>query len=289
MGRRIATVGWILIVIGVIGEGVFEAFVVVADSKLEEITESGLAASFDRAAIATQRASDAQASARGAAAASSAATAGASNALLFAGAARMEADSAQKEADSFEKDIASAKQQATEAESHLNEAMKRAKEVTAELERLTTPRHFPYSSQTVVPLKTYQGTEYVFVGTCDDQECFDLVWQIKDVLEAAGWKRIKGPAMRIGISQVNIHQDKDFAVDLSVSTGIVVSVETPGGLESVKDLAADQQSEHIRAAIALNHILALNVSPTENTGKSVGVDAGTSTTVRIDIGRKPIP
>lgn len=42
IARRIATVGWILIVVGVIGEGAFEAFVAGADSHLQEITDGAL-------------------------------------------------------------------------------------------------------------------------------------------------------------------------------------------------------------------------------------------------------
>jgi hypothetical protein len=85
-----------------------------------------------------------------------------------------------------------------------------------------------------------------------------------------------------------MHGDKDFAVDISVSVGIGISAETPNGWESIKALPAEQLPAHIRAAVALNQLLDLNVSPSENTGRTVGVDTGTSTTVRIDVGRKPL-
>lgn len=198
------------------------------------------------------------------------------------------ASAAIKEADTFEQDIRSAKKQAAEAEAHLAEAMQRAKELTAELDRLTTPRHLFHKAKLAPSLKAFRGTEYVFIGTCGDQECFGLVSDIDELLELAGWKRVKGPPMRIGITQFRIHGDKDFAVDDSVSIGTGISVETPNGLESVKGLTDDQQAEHIRAAIALNQALALDVSPSENTGKLVGVDTGTSKAVRIDVGRKPL-
>jgi len=205
----------------------------------------------------------------------------ASNALTLARGARQEADS-------FENDIGSAKKLAAEAESHLAEATKSANILTAKLERLTTPRRLPHSVPVVAPLKTFSGTEYVFIGTCADEECFSLVSDIDELLKLAGWKRIKGPPMRIGINQIDINYDKEFAVDVSVSTGTVISVETPNGHESVKGLPENQLAEHIRAAIALNQVLSSNVSPSENTGKLVAVNRGTSTAVRIDVGRKPM-
>jgi hypothetical protein len=209
--------------------------------------------------------------------------------LALADGARKQADFARKEADSFERDIASAKKQAAEAESHLAEATKSARALTAELERLTTPRRISHSAQAAAPLKAFKGMEYLFVGTCGDQECLDLVSDIDELLELAGWKRVKSPPLRLGIPQYRIHGNKEFAVDLNASIGITISAETPNGFESVKDLANNQQAEHIRAALALNEVLASSVSPPENTGRAVGIDTGTSTVVKMDVGRKPYP
>jgi hypothetical protein len=177
---------------------------------------------------------------------------------------------------------------ADKAESHLAEAVKRADILTAKLERLITPRSLPHSEQVLSPLKTFVGTEYVFIGTCADEECFHLVSDIDALLKLAGWKRVKGPPLRIGITQFIINGDKDFKVDESVSIGTGISVETPKGIESISQIPDNQQAEHIRAAIALSQMLAQNISPSENTGKPVGVDTGTSTAVRIDVGRKPL-
>ena len=77
--------------------------------------------------------------------------------------------------------------------------------------------------------------------------------------------------MRIGIPQFRIHGDKDFAVDLNASIGTSVSAETANGWESVKSLPDDQQAEHIRAALALNQMLASNISPPENTARMVSL------------------
>ena len=57
------------------------------------------------------------------------------------------ANGPRKEADSLERDIVLAESQAAEAESHLAEAMKLANALTAQLERLTTPRSLPISPE----------------------------------------------------------------------------------------------------------------------------------------------
>ena len=51
IARRIATVGWILIVVGVIGEGAFEALVAGADSHLQEITDGALGTAITQVGI----------------------------------------------------------------------------------------------------------------------------------------------------------------------------------------------------------------------------------------------
>lgn len=198
------------------------------------------------------------------------------------------AKGARKEADTFELDIASAKKQAAEAESHLAEAMQRAKQLTTELDRLTTPRHLFHKARIAPALKLFPGTEYMFVGTCGDQECFGLLSDIDELLQLAGWKRTKGPVMRIGITQYLINGNKDFAVDESVSLGTVILAEVPNGYDSVKALPENQLPQHLRAAIVLNQELASNIEPAENTGTPVKVDIGTSTVVKIDVGRKPL-
>ena len=177
---------------------------------------------------------------------------------------------------------------AAEAESHLAEAMRGVKALEADLERLRTPRHLYHKAKIAPLLKEFSGTEYVFIGTCEDQECFDLVSDIDELLQLAGWRRLKGPPLRIGIAQFKIHGDKDFSVDASVSIGTTISAETPNGFDAIKSLPDNQQAKHIRAAVALNRVLASNISPPENTGKQVGIDTGTSTAVKIDVGRKPL-
>jgi len=216
------------------------------------------------------------------------ARADAKDALAKARLAQSELAHAEADAAKAETVSSNALSKAAEAESHLAEAMRRVKLLDADLERLRTPRHLYHKANIASSLKVFVETEYVFIGTCEDQECFDLVSDIDELLQLAGWKRIKGPPIRIGIAQYKIHGDKDFSVDASVSIGTDISAETPNGWDSIKSLPENQQAKRIRAAIALNLALASNISPPENTGKKVGIDTGTSTAVRINVGRKPL-
>jgi hypothetical protein len=294
--------GGILVTIGVLGEFGFTLEVFVLEGRLEQANhvirdtltaKLGEADKMAKTAVsdassALSQGKDALSKAGAAEAALGRAEAEARNAQTASSSALTMAGQARKEADSFEADIRSAKEQAAEAESHLAEATKSANILTAKLERLTTPRRLPRSVLVVAPLQAFKGTEYVFIGTCGDQECFDLLSDIDELLKLAGWKRIKGPPMRIGVPQILINNDKEFTVDLSVSTGTVISAETPNGIESVKGLPDDQLADYIRAAIALNKAVAQNVSPSEITGRPVNIKPGTSKAVEIDVGRKPL-
>jgi len=269
------------VIIGVAGELFTDGGIFVFSNRLQTIANQEIA-------VLTKQSGDTKDSAVKAADAATIAKNQSDAAVASAFSALDLAKGARREADTFEQDIRSAKKEAAAAESHLAEATKSANILTAKLERLTSPRRLPHSEWVVAPLKMFSGTKYVFIGTCGDQECFDLVSDIDELLQVSGWKRIKGPPMNLGIPQFRIHGDKDFAVNLTASTGTGISAEIPNGLDSVKNLPADQLPEHLRAGIALNEVLALNISPSENTGRLVGVDTGTSTAVRIEVGRKPL-
>jgi hypothetical protein len=196
------------------------------------------------------------------------------------------ADGARKEADSFEKDIASAKKQAAEAESHLAEAMKRANALTAQLDRLTTPRSLPHSPQVIASLKPFKDTEYMFTEVCADTECIDLLYNIESVLQAAGWKRVKSPHRFPGLVLWGDPKGDDGA-GIAFKPGTAVSIEST--IPDADKKQPEDLPKYISAAIALNSTLASNVSPLEYTGRLVGLESGTSTVVRISVGRKPLP
>jgi hypothetical protein len=273
---------------GVAGERIAEVKVKDFDVRIQECSDAKVTEATLEAGDAAKSAKIAHEEADAVKGIADEARADARDALAKAQAAQREL--AHAEGDAVKAQIAASKALSTAAEagSQVAEAMKRAKDLTDQLDRLKTPRRIFHKTKIAPALKPFGVMEYVFIGTCGDQECFDLVSDINELLELAGWKRIKAPPMRIGVTQFLIHGDKDFAVDISVSTGTTISVETPDGFDSVKSIPADQQAEHLRAALALNQALALGISPPENTGAKVRVDTGTSTAVRIDVGRKPL-
>jgi len=286
--KVIAFIGWIFIVVGVGGERYEEVRVKDFDASIQECSDAKVRAATLEAGDAATSAKVAHQEADAVKGIADEARADARDALVKAQAAQRELARAEADAAKAQAVSSNALSKAAEAESHLAEAMRGVKSLEADLERLRTPRHLYHKAKIAPLLKEFSGTEYVFIGTCEDQECFDLVSDVDGLLQLAGWKRIKGPAMRIGITQFRIHGDKDFSVDASVSTGTTISAETPEGFDAIKSLPVNQQAKHIRAALSLNRVLASDISPAENTGKQVVIEAGTSTAVKIDVGRKPL-
>jgi hypothetical protein len=118
----LALFGWLLVAVGVAGEGIAETLVSKADGAVQTFNEILLTE-------ARKEAGAAEASAEGAAMAASLATDSAGEAMTLAHDAR-------KEADSFERDIVSAKEQAAKAESHLAEALRQVASAEAEISAL---------------------------------------------------------------------------------------------------------------------------------------------------------
>ena len=183
--KLLAGIGWLFIVIGVVGEGYFEARVASADVDIQAFEHSRvgdigneadavaakLQNAFDKATTATTKSGSAVAAAQVASAAAESASDRSKHADLAA-------LNAKKEADSFERDIVSAKQQASDAEAHLAEAVRRATEATVALNRLTLPRVLTHISELADTLRPFKGTEYIFSGVFGDQESQDLLRQI---------------------------------------------------------------------------------------------------------------
>jgi len=198
------------------------------------------------------------------------------------------ASATKKEVGSFAKDIASVKKQAAEAESRLADAMKRANILTAQLNRLTTPRSLPSSPEIMSALKPFNGTGYMFTGVCADTECIQLLRDIDNALGLAGWKRAKAPHVFPGLLLWGSPSDDD-GVGFDLEPGIKVSVDSMTPLEELEKQQISSLPQYIQAAISLNMALTSNVSPSENTGRMVTVESGTSAVVRISVGRKPLP
>jgi hypothetical protein len=182
--KKIGFWGWLLIVLGVAGEGIFETLQNRAEGELQTFNQILLTDAQRRAGSAKDSAEVASSAASNAIDESAKATASASNALNIASGAR-------READSFENDIRSAKTQAAEAESHLAEALKQAANATEELNRLKSPRVLTNAPQLSSELKQFAGTEYTFSSLFGDGESVDLLKQIDTALQTCGVEACK--------------------------------------------------------------------------------------------------
>ena len=203
--------------LGVAGELYIDVQAGKVETEIRKSNELRISLLTKEAGDAKTSATEAERAAKGAKEESDKATASASNALTLASSAR-------READSFEKDIKSAKQLAADAESHLADAMKRANALTAQLDRITTPRSLPDSPQLVSSLKPFKGTEYMFTGVCGDTECIKLLRDIEKVLGLAEWKRVKAPHVFSGLVLWGKREDDDGA-GFDFEPGVKVSAD----------------------------------------------------------------
>ena len=185
--------GWLLVVVGIVGESVFEALQNRAEGQLQTFNDILLADAQRNAGGARASALVAANAASIAVSESDAATASSANAMALARGAR-------KEADSFEREIKSANSTAIAAERHLKDALNDAAEAQAELNRIRTPRSLVNEDGLIAALAKFGGTEYAFSMCFADDESISLLKQIDSALQAAGWKRVApSPTPAIGL------------------------------------------------------------------------------------------
>jgi hypothetical protein len=202
-----------------------------------------------------------------------------------AGDALSSARGARQEADSFEKDIVSAKTQAADAESHLADALQRAAAATAELDRIKTPRSLTNIPKLISTLAEFKDTEYTFSSVGADPEPLALLKSVDDLLQHSGWKR--GKAIP-GFPTINVFgKDVQYSVPVALTDGVRISVDSPEGLEPLKQLPLEKLPTYVRAAISLYLSLSSNLFPADEHAQPVDVQKGESRTVRISIGKKP--
>lgn len=232
----------------------------------------------------SEEAGDAKTSAQKAADAAQLAEDRSGKAVESASTALSLAKGARKEADSFKGDIATAKQQAGEAKSQIEGAFKEAKEATAELNRLKTPRVLLTPSEVAKALKAFK-TEYAFASVFQDEESVELLKEIDAALQLAGWKRVP---FAVAPNTIEITLDSGIKVPTGVKTGVLVSVETPEPIESIRSMPEDKLPELIRVAIVLRTVLVASISPDQrDIGKTVTVRPGSSRAIQIDVGKHP--
>ena len=286
--KLVVSLGWFLIVVGVSGEFVADAFVSKADGFVQKFDEILLADAQKRTGLASERAARAferaaqterEASQEDERAARAEQQASEENAR--AAKALEAAEAARKNAEGFSLQIAKANERAANAEA-------RASEATLELARINTARSLTHVPELISSLEPFKGTEYVFVLVFQDEESILLLREIDDVLQKSGWIRGKSVA---GFPALNIYgkEKSNFSVPAGFNIGILIFADSPQPLEHLDTAKITDFQPHLQAAAALQIGLSqclVPPSPT-NLGKVVNVDTGTSTTVRIAVGRKP--
>jgi len=283
--------GWILIVIGVMGEGIFEGMVSRADSQVQTFDNILLEAAQKAAGAAAKSAKIAHEEADAVKGIADEARADAKDALAKAQAAQRELAHAETDAARAQAVSSNALNKSTEAESHLRDAMQLASEAQAELKRVTLPRQLlTQSSQVVTPLKAFKDQEYVFSAVAADGEALRFLVQIDALLKAAGWKRAKSLPVMLGIPNLkpNVANDPDLAVPESLTIGVDVATEctcTPAQLTSIPMATWPR---NVQAAAILNNTLFLNTLPPRRPSDSHPsfLKTGPSTVVSIDVGKR---
>lgn len=212
---------------------------------------------------------------------------GAAEALERAAKAEENLGNAKKSAAEANERAANAEQKAGSFQLQIAQANERVASAQLELARIKTPRSLTRVSELIASLAPFKGTEYVFVSVSADEESINLLKAINEVLQKAGWKRGKSVG---GFPAINVYgQDMpDFSVPSGLTTGVHVSTDSPKPIDfgrvEVKDLPS-----HIQAAGLLNLSLSQCISPQQENsgGRLANVETGTSTVVRVAVGKKP--
>jgi hypothetical protein len=163
-----------------------------------------------------------------------------------------------------------------------SDASERAAKAELELARIKLPRSLTAVPDLIAALKQFKGTEYTFSSVFADEESINLLKQIDNVLQSAEWKRVKPPN---GFPAISVYgKEQELSVPASLVTGVQVSVDSPDK-KATESLAIENLPPYIKAAVTFNLNLS-NLAPPQDARK-VGMDLGSSSIVRIAVGKKP--
>lgn len=281
--KKVGLVGWLFVVIGVAGEGVFEVLEYQAQGLLQTFNQTLLADAQRSAGSAKDSAEAASFAASNATDESGKATASALNAMAFA-------SGATREADSFEKDIVYAKKQASDAESHLADALQRAAKAEAELNRIRSPRSLTDVPNLIAALKPLKGTEYT-LSVFQDDESIQFLKVINGVLIAAGWIPKQPESVPLGISAMRVNDPNiKQPIPVCVDTGISMHTQSKESLKSLQSRPVRYLPKPMQAALALVAAFAPHISPLDERNVAKGIldpEPGDEIPVGICVGKKP--
>lgn len=210
--------------------------------------------------------------------------------------AKTEADAANKTAGEAQITAGAADLTAGKAQSKAASALNGAKDaqqqlegVKAELNRIKSPRSLSEPKELSDELEKFPGTKYTFSGVFNDEESVQFLRNVNFALANAGWVRVKLPITERQTHISLLEGTDDFDVPLVISTGILVSVDSPVSPKSINDAPTRLRMPIIRAAGQLQVLLDALIIPIAkgNAGDSVLVLSGTSDMIRITVGKKP--
>lgn len=120
---------------------------------------------------------------------------------------------AEAKAEQFRLNIAEANQQAEEAQ-------QRAAEARLELAKLKTPRTLDstHAQRVTAEAKQFAGTTFN-IAAFNSKEPLNLVFQIEEILSAAGWKQLDWDAL------ITINRTGRSSLGIAAETGVTIQVE----------------------------------------------------------------
>jgi hypothetical protein len=285
----VIVIGWVLVAGGLALEWRGDARINSVDADLDRVTQAIIAKTQGLAVAAESSAQRAQDSASSAQGSAHAAVNDSGDAKSLARGARVEADALTSEIKSANDKAADAVSRLAGAEQKLREATQGELKAEQELNWLKTPRSIEHFSEVLVSLKPFKGTKYVFSGVFADDESITLLQSIDDLLQKAGWERDKSVS---GFPAINVFgkSKPDVSVPAALISGIQISVESTTPIETLQATKASDLPENFRAASVLRQDLESNLIPAAKDGVygSIQVDHGTSVTVQISVGKKPL-
>lgn len=289
--KLLVSVGWLLIVVGVVGEFVADSFVSKADGIVLTFDETLIADAQRKTGLASERAAGAferaarterEASQENERAAIAEQQAQQENER--AAKALEAAETARKEAEGFQLQIAQANERAASAE-------QRAKESELELARIRAPRSLTNIPELVAALTPFKGTEYTLNVFMDD-ESIQFTKIVAGALDAAGWVRRQPAGIDLGIPTIGMDfgQGATQNVPACIDTGISLRAHAKESLTVLQSRPSQSLPKTVQLALALQSAIALSIFPPNERNVASGVldpKPAEGIPITICVGKKP--
>ena len=290
--------GLLLVIGGIVGEGIFEFLSADAETAIRAHDEQVLGDTIVQAGTAKDAADAAVMSSILASRASSEAVGKANEANEASRDAVSLAAGARREADSYARDIASAKEGASDAISKLASAEQRLADSTqreaaaeARLSAIKTPRNLVRTKELVDTLSAFKGTEFTLNVFLDDESNnFSVI--VAKTLKAAGWIRKQPTTMNLGnptVSTVFAEGEKAEFVPSCLNTGIGIHITERETLAELQARPLTSLSTTLRAGLALSNAIGPSIFPPDENNVSKGIldREPASEHLMLCIGKKP--